>query len=176
VIPTFSVIRGDEAGERHGRAHAMQAMRAGEIEKRLVDRDGLDQRCHLQHQLAHGSARFGIFRHVGLDDHRLGAERKRLEHGHRRFHALDAGDVAGGRHHASGAAADDHRPVGEFRPVALFDRRIEGIAVDVRDRKLMQFGVPHKARAAAGCGSGAPHPEGVRSSRGRTPPSQPRYA
>ena len=63
---------------------------------------------------------------------------------------MDAGDVAGGRDDAARAAADDHRLVGQFRPVALFDRGIEGIAVDVGDRQLMKFRVAEQARAAAG--------------------------
>ena len=72
---------------------------------------------------------------------------------------MDAGDVAGGGDHAARAAADDHRLVGKFRPVALFDRRIEGIAVDVGDRELMQFRVAQQARAAAGRGSAAHRPK-----------------
>ena len=46
---------------------------------------------------------------------------------------LDAGDVAGGRDDAALAAADDDRLVLQLGIVALLDRRIEGVAVDMRE-------------------------------------------
>ncbi len=71
----------------------------------------------------------------GRDHDRRGAERQGLEHRHRRAHAIGPRDVAGGRHHAALAAADNHRLVGEFRIVALLDGGVERVAVDMRQRQ-----------------------------------------
>ena len=86
----------------------------------------------------------------GRDDDRLGAGLQRLEHRHGRAHALDAGDVAGGRDDAALAAADDHRLVLQLRIVALLDRRIEGVAVDMGEMQLAELGMVEQPRAAAG--------------------------
>ena len=89
---------------------------AGEIEKRLVDRQRLDQRRQRLHGVAHLAADADVFRHVRPDhDRGMRAQRQRLEHRHRRAHAIGARDVAGGRHHAALAAADDHGLVGDAR-------------------------------------------------------------
>jgi hypothetical protein len=48
------------------------------------------------------------------------------------MHAEPARLVAGGRHHpALPAAADGHRPATQLGIVPLFDRRVEGVHVDV---------------------------------------------
>ena len=91
----------------------------------------------------------GIFLHVGLDHHRVGAGVQRLEHGHGRAHAIGAGDVAGGGDHAALAAADDHRLVGERGIVALLDGGEEGVAIDMGDGERFAFRVVQQARGAA---------------------------
>ena len=53
-----------EARERDGGAAMMQPLRAGEIEKGLVDGDRLHQRRQLQHELAHLAAGDAILLHV----------------------------------------------------------------------------------------------------------------
>ena len=63
---------------------------------------------------------------------------------------MDARDVAGCGDDAPRSAADDHRPVGEFRPVALLDSGIERVAVDMGDGQRVKLRMPEKARAAAG--------------------------
>ena len=50
-----------EAGEGEGRAAVMQPLRAGEVEKGLVDGDRLHQRRQLPHELAHLAARLAVF-------------------------------------------------------------------------------------------------------------------
>src|SRR6516165_6431178 len=75
------------------------------------------------------------------------------------MHALGSGDVATGRDDASFAAADDHGPVAKGWIVALFDRRIEGIAIHMRDRQTTAFGMGEEARRPAG---GAAIPRAVR--------------
>jgi hypothetical protein len=51
------------------------------------------------------------------------------------------------------ASADDHRLVRERRIVAFLDRGIEGVAVDMGDRKRVEFWMPQQtgrpARRAA---------------------------
>ena len=138
-----------EPSQRAGRALAMQALRAGKVEKRLVDGKRLDQRREAQHALADLPADSDIFRHVGLHHRRLGAERQRLEHRHGRAHALHPGEIAGGGDHAALAAADDDRHVAQGRVVALFHGGVEGVAVDMGDMQRVEFGVAGKARAAA---------------------------
>ena len=98
------------------------------------------------------------------------AELARLEHRHRRMHAEGARDVAGGRDHAALAAADDQRLVGERRVVALLDRGVEGVAIDMRDRRARSI-----ARAGAAAASRRPCSaialaRPPQSSRGRSPP------
>ena len=125
----------------------MQPLGAGEVEERLVDRQRLDQRRQRQHPLAHRAADLDIFRHVRLDDGGVRAELQRLEHRHRRADAVGARDVAAGRDHAALAAADDQRLVGESWVVALLDRGVEGVAVDMGDRQRRR--VRRGARGAA---------------------------
>ena len=131
------------------RDHAVHALGAGEIEERLVDRQRLDQRRQRLHGVAHLAADADIFRHVGRDHGGVRAERQRLEHRHRRAHAIGARDVAGGRHHAALAAADDHGLVGELGIVALLDGGVERVAVDMRERQRGQRVVADEARGAA---------------------------
>ena len=127
----------------------MQALGAGEVEKGLVDGERLDQRRQVEHHGADLAADRGVFLHVGRDDDRVRTGLQRPEHRHRRAHAADAGDIAGGGDHAALSAADDDRLVLERRIVALFDRRIEGVAVEMGDRQAVQLGVADEARTAA---------------------------
>jgi hypothetical protein len=48
------------------------------------------------------------------------------------------------------AAADDQRFVAQRGIVALLDRRIEGVAIHMRDGEPPQLGMPRKPRRAAG--------------------------
>ena len=141
---------GEEAGKGQRRAHAVEARRACEVEEGLVDGEGLHQRRHLQHQIAYDFARRRVFCHVGLDDHRLRAKLQGLEHRHGGLHAMDARDVAGGGDDTTRAAAHNHRLVRKFWPVALLDRGIESIAIDMGDRKRVKFRMADQPRAAAG--------------------------
>ena len=140
---------GGKARQHLGRREAVQALGAGEIEERLVDRQRLDQWRQRQHHLPHLAADARIFLHVRPHHAGLRAEPQRLEHRHRRAHAVGAGDIAGGGDDAAPAAADDHRLGGKRRIVALFDGGVEGVAVDMGDRKLCEFVVAHDARRAA---------------------------
>ena len=138
-----------EARQHQRRRHAVQPLGSREIEEGLVDRQRLDHRRQRLHQLAHLAADADIFLHIGRDDDRLRAGFQRLEHRHRRAHALDAGDVAGGGYDTALAAADDDRLVGQFGAIALFHGGVEGVAVDMGERQAVEFVVARQARAAA---------------------------
>ena len=75
---------------------------------------------------------------------------QRLEHRHRRAHAIGARDVAGRRHHAALAAADDHGLVGDLGVVAFLHRGVKRVAIDMRERQLRQRVMADEARGAAG--------------------------
>ena len=147
VMPMLVLDAAGEARERTRRAHAVQPLGAGQVHERLVDRERLDLRRQFEHQLAHLAADAHVLRHVGRQHDRVRAELARLEHRHRRMDAVGARDVAGGRDHAALAAADDQRLVGERRVVALLDRGVEGVAIDMRDRERVRV-----ARAGAARG------------------------
>jgi hypothetical protein len=124
----------DLAGEprqHFRRDHAMDALGAGKIKKRLVDGQWLDQGRQRLHGMAHLAADPDIFRHVRPDHDRGRAQRQRLEHRHGRAHAIRPGDVAGRRNHAALAAADDDRLVGDLGIVALLYGGVERIAIDM---------------------------------------------
>ena len=110
----------------------------------------------------------GIFLHVRPDDGGVRAQPPRLEHRHRRAHAEGARDVAGGQHDAALAAADDHRLVGERGIVALLDGGVEGVAIDMGDRRARR--APDGAAAAASRrpGSARLRPARRGGSRGRS--------
>ena len=127
----------------------MQARGSRQVHERFVDRDRLDQRRELEHERAHLAADARVFLHVGPDHAGVRAQPPRLEHGHRRSHAERARHVAGREHDAALASADDHRFVRERRIVALLDRGIEGVAVDMGDRKRVEFRMAQQARRAA---------------------------
>ena len=146
---------------------AVQPLGAGKVEKRLVDRERLDQRRQRLHHGAHLAADADIFFHVRRDDDRLGAGVQRLEHRHGRAHALDAGDVAGGRDDAALAAADDDRLVLQRRIVALLDRRVEGVAVDMGEMQPVELRMPDQARAAAALAACVPRRAAASGSRGK---------
>ncbi len=145
--PKLLLDVGGKARQRLGRRHAVQPRGAAEVEERLVDRQRFDERRQRQHHLADLAAGFGVFFHVGPDHFRLRAQAQRLEHRHRRFHAEGAGDVAGGGDDAALAAADDDRLGGKRRVVALLDRGVEGVAVDMGDGERRQ--ARHGAAIAA---------------------------
>lgn len=63
--------------------------------------------------------------------------------------AEGARDVAGRRDDAAPPAADDHGPIGEFRSVALFDRRVEGVAIDMGNGEGIERGMAEQARRPA---------------------------
>ena len=125
------------------RSVPVRSRKASSIDKRL------DLRREIEHGAAHGAADLGVFRHVGPDHRGVRAAAERLEHRHGRADAVGARNVAGGRDHAALAPADNHRLVDERRVVALLDRRIEGVAIDMGDGERAERAVAHEPRRAA---------------------------
>src|SRR5205823_10324702 len=73
-----------------------------------------------------------------------------LEHRHGRSHALNAGNVAGGRNDAAPAATDNDGFVAQRRIVALLDRGIECVTVEMRYGQGVELGMTRDTRTAAG--------------------------
>jgi hypothetical protein len=138
-----------EAYQCFRRWSAMHSPGPRQIQKSLVDRKRLDQGRRREHQLAHVFAGLAVLRHVWRDHHRIGTKLQRLEHRHCRTDAGETGDVAAGRDHPAMAAADDHRAIPQAWIVAFLDGGVERIAIDMRDRKEVQFGVLDAAPFAA---------------------------
>ena len=105
-----------------------------EVEEGFIDRQGFDKRRDVAHQFADLSPHGAVFFHIRPDHRRIGAELEGLEHGHRRVHPLDPGDVTGRRDDTALSAAHDHRFVPQGGVIALLDAGIERIAVDMGDR------------------------------------------
>ena len=107
----------------------------GDVQVRLVERERLDERRHLAKQREHRVRRGLVPREVGRHDDERRTQPDGLRHRHGRAHAEDARLVARRRHHAApvGLAADGDRPAGERGIVALLDRCVERVHVDVDD-------------------------------------------
>src|SRR5262245_39627349 len=79
------------------------------------------------------------------------AKLHRPVHRHRRSDTEFARIVTGGQHHAAApAAADDHRLVDEFRMVAFFNGRVEGVTIDMGNLELIKLPMREDARRTAG--------------------------
>src|SRR5438477_342195 len=114
---------------------AEQLLTRGDIEKRLIERQPLDEGRHLAEHAEDDPRDLLVALHARPHADRLRAEPQRRAHGHRRVHAVPAHGVARGRHHAAAAVpADDERLAGQPRVVVLLDGRVERIHVDVQDR------------------------------------------
>jgi hypothetical protein len=106
----------------------------------------LDQRGEVRHQSAHFASHARIFFHIGAHDRRVRAQPPRFEHGHRRFHPECARHITGREHHAALSPADNDGLIGERGVIALFDRRIEGVAIDMGDGQPVELGMPQQPR------------------------------
>jgi hypothetical protein len=127
----------------------MQSRCAGKIKEGLIDGERLDEGRQLEHKLAHLFANGGIFPDIRLNDNGLRAKCQGFEHRHGGFHAFDTCHIAGRGDNPAGAAADNNGSVLDIRIVALLDRCIEGIAINMGNGKLMYFRMPFKPRPPA---------------------------
>ena len=145
-----------KAAQRPGGTAAMQAFGAGQVEKGLVDRDGLHQGGNVPHHFADIAADTSVFCHVGFDDNRIGAGAQSLEHRHRGMDTVLPRHITGGHHDAAFLAADEHGLVPEGRIVAFLDTCIEGIAIDMGNRQLVELRVGDHAGGTTGRAGGGP--------------------
>ncbi len=129
----------------------MERFGPGEVHEGFVDGERLHLRRELFHHAANDAAFFDIFAHIAVDHLGLRAELQRLEHRHGAAHTIGAGDVAARRDDAALAAADDDGVGLEARIVALLDRGVEGVAIEMSDCERAEFGVLKRLLAAAGC-------------------------
>jgi hypothetical protein len=102
------------------------------VEKRLVDRQALDDRRRVFEHREHRLARFAVGLEARRDDDRVRTQALGLPAAHRRSHATGLRLVAGGEHDTR---PDDHRPADQARIVALLDRRVKRVEVGVEDRR-----------------------------------------
>ena len=149
VMPISRSTSACEAGQRQGRAARGAAARCrsgrGRPRRSRAARPPASVPASAR-ALAAPTSR--VFCHVRRDDDGVRAGLQRLEHRHGRMDAVSARDVAGRRNHAALSAADDHRFVGKARIVALLDRGVEGVAIDVRDGEADRA---RDAQQSAGC-------------------------
>ena len=138
-----------QADKRLGWCAAVKRLGAAEIEKGFVDREWLHKRRERQHAFADLAADGDVMVHARADHHGVGASFQRLPGRHRRPDAELPRDVAGRRHDAAFAPADDDRSVTDFGIVALLDRRIEGVAVDMGDGEIEKLARAADIRRAA---------------------------
>ena len=113
-----------------------QLARTGDIEERLVDRDGLDERRVAPQDRHHVAADVQVLAPVDGEEDGVGTAPAGLAQRHRRVDAEAARLVAGGRHDAAlvrPAPAHDHRLAAQLGAIALLDRREERVEVDVED-------------------------------------------
>ena len=90
-----------------------------------------------------------VFFHVRRNHHRVRASLQRLEHRHGGMNAVNASDIAGRGDDAAPPAADDDWAIGEGGIVALLDRGVEGVAVEMGDGEAIEFGMGDEPGAAA---------------------------
>ncbi len=109
-----------------------EAQQAADIEKRLVDRDALDQRCHVIEDLEHCLARCGVGPESRVDEDQVGTQPFRFVPGHRRVDAESFCLVA--RRKNDAAPADRHSFALQGRVVALFDGGVERVEVGMENR------------------------------------------
>src|SRR5579859_74703 len=136
----------------YGWRRLVQPLGAGKVHPGLVERQVLNERRQARGHAKDALAFRAVLVEVRLDHHRLWAKLQGPEHGHRRTHALNAGDVAAGRHDPALAPADDHGLVAKFWSVAFFDGCIKSVAVHVGYAKLRQLLMRYDPRRAA-CGA-----------------------
>ncbi len=116
------------------RALAEQAQGAGDVEERLVERQGFDQGRVSTEDLVDLRADLRVQLVVARQEHRVGAAAAGDRRRERRVHSVPARLVRRRGHHATVAgSADDDRLPREFRPPPQLHRHVERIHVDVED-------------------------------------------
>ena len=114
-----------------------EALRAGDVEEGLVERDTLDERRERVEDVVDAPAVVGVDVVATRHEDGVGAQATGAHRRHRRPDAVGAGLVGAGRDHASVArATDDDRLALQRRIEQDLDRREERVHVDVQDRRF----------------------------------------
>jgi hypothetical protein len=140
----LQLVRDADAQARgDGGGVSEQGTRGGDIEEGLVERQWLDQGRDAPEDGQQQFARLRIGLEAWAHHDRGGCPAHRLDHRHRAAHPEPAHLVGGGQDHpAPGISAHDHRQAPQLGMIALLDRRIEGVHVEVNDRAFGR-GVGH---------------------------------
>ena len=121
----------DVLGDRPRAAEAVPVL--GDVEIGLVEAQRLDQIGIVGEDRADLPADLAIDVEPRLDEDQVGTRPLGRDRRHRRPHAERARLVARRRDYPAMPAADRHRLAPQRRIVALFDRRVEGVHVDMDD-------------------------------------------
>src|ERR1700674_5546004 len=100
------------------------------VGERFVDGDALDGRREIAQDSDGGVAEPLVFVEMSADKHEVGTELPRAPSKHAASYA-EGSRFVGGREHD--AAADRNRPAAQPRVKQLFDRRIKGVEVRVKN-------------------------------------------
>ena len=120
---------------RDGHAERLAPGVLGDVEIGLVERQRLDQRRDRAEEAEHRVGHRLVLGEVGPDDDQVRAQPHGPRHRNRRPDAELARLVAGGGDHAAafGPAAHGDGPAAQLRAIALLDRRVERVHVEVQD-------------------------------------------
>src|SRR5690349_9089212 len=106
-------------------------MRAsGHVGERLVDRDALDVRCEVAQDADGRVAEALVFVKVSADKHEVRTELPRPSSRHTAVDAEGARFIRSGEHDS---AADGDRLASQPRIEQLFDRRVEGVEISMKN-------------------------------------------
>lgn len=120
--------------EGDGLRRSLERDARGDVEKRLVERQALDQRRELVKDREHLLRHFLVAAHARWNAHRVGTAAQRFAHRHRRVHAEAAHLVTGRGYDAPAPrAADDDGFALQLWIVVLFDGRVKRIHVHMQD-------------------------------------------
>ena len=121
----------------------MPATVRGDVQIGFVEAQGLDEVGIVGEDRADLARNLPVNVEARLDEDQLGAFPFGGNRRHRRSDAERARLVARGGHHSAMPATDSDRLPLQLRIIALFDRRVEGVHVDMDDLADRLVGVGH---------------------------------
>ena len=126
-------VRGASAGNLRRRPE--QSLRAGHVEKRLVDPKPFNEGGYVIEDLHDLFREISILLEMRLEHDRLRAESEGLRKRDGRAHTVLASRIVCRRHHRSQRlAGNDNGKVGEFRPIEKLDGREKRVKVHMQNR------------------------------------------
>ncbi|CDE47760.1 unknown [Sutterella sp. CAG:351] len=135
--------------ERRFRAARKRNRALRDIQKRFIDRNRLHQRRVAAENSLDCARHFLIALHIRVDEDEIRAQRLRAVGRHSGVNAVTPGFITRGRNHAPPfSSADRYRTAPELRVVALLDRRIERVHVDVENSSVSHMEKEYNCRPA----------------------------